>query len=425
MMLRNIMTFMTVISLCACSQYENMDIVINKNNPNQNETISINEALMSLENVLEETSIKTKTTLHNISPNDIFVIGAKTLNIETRSDEATPVPDTLLYALNFEDGGFSILSANTKLNSSVLCITEYGEITPECIMAGLSLLEGTNTSSYSTVQEEEIDKGINIEAGKDYLYSLLISNVILDYFDNKSISDKEPTTKESIIGPIGPLVQTKWGPQDPIDKYQSIPGCGVIAAGQIMACNEYPSTSVFSSVTAGWSIIKTVFPSSDYTNKGTSYAQDQVARFIEELANSDNCDVASDGSVDVNNVRDTFRKYGYNVTKRLGCGNGDIDKITEHLIQKKSPIYMRGQRQDNFSEQQVAHAWIIDGLSSGMFHINWGWNGDADGYYAKGIFDTASLNSFDSTDTGVNTYVGYDARDYYHYFRILLITEPN
>ena len=77
---------------------------------------------------------------------------------------------------------------------------------------------------------------------------------------------------------------------------------------------------------------------------------------------------------------------------------------------------MRGQMKDIVTGDQKGHAWVIDGVDGDMFHINWGWHGDCDGYYNKGVFNTADLMSYDSMDPGTSQL----SADFYHYFRYLL-----
>ena len=111
---------------------------------------------------------------------------------------------------------------------------------------------------------------------------------------------------------------------------------------------------------------------------------------------------------------------GYKVDKRIGCGSGDKKKIDQQLSEDRTPVLMGGTRTDT-SGTEHGHAWVIDGINGNMYHINWGWHGNSDGYYSKGIFNTASRISYDTTnDPGTNTHVGNFARNYDHQFRILL-----
>lgn len=81
-----------------------------------------------LEDLICETGIKTKESMQNISTGEILAIGGQDFLISTRFQNDLHLPNTLLYALNFIDGGFAILSANTNLNDPVICITDAGKV---------------------------------------------------------------------------------------------------------------------------------------------------------------------------------------------------------------------------------------------------------------------------------------------------------
>ena len=385
------------------------------------ETIPIDDAFAALNDVLAETSIKTRAATSTISKEDVFVIGRQSIAASTKSATSLDLPDTLLYAVNFPDGGFSIMAANTNLNSSVICVTDQGAVTLESFSSGYSFLESTNVMTRSTTESIDDEDKVFLDAGPDYLYSLLISSTVKDYFDAKTISDQQPETKESGVSSVGPLLETKWTQSAPFNKYKSPPGCVVIAVAQIMAFNEKPAISEFTTLSSSctWTTLKNVYPSYNYSYSGSDFERNQAGLFANELGNSSNCDVDSSGGTTTKKAKSTLEKFGYDVTKRIGCGSGDIKKITQQLVNDKTPVYMDGCRKDNNTGEQKGHAWVIDGLSNNMFHINWGWHGDCDGYYAKGVFDTADVASYDANDPGY-TYTGNDARDYYHYFRILL-----
>lgn len=423
--MKKTLLLLPLLLLFAACQQVDLDITEEVQSNSSSQTIPISKALESLENIICETGIKTKASTQNSIIDEVFAVGGQDFLINTKSGNDIYFPDTLLYAINFVDGGFSILSANTNLNEPVICVTETGRVSPNDFSKGLSFLNSTNydydIDTKSTIVDD-IDDIICEDAGIDYLYSLIISSIIIDYYDCQTINDTEPETKESSSASVGPLLTTKWTQSTPFDTYKNPPGCAVIAAGQIMAYNQKPSLSEFSTVSSSctWNTLKSVYPSSNYTSQGTPFASNQVALFAAELANSSNCDVDSNGGTTINKVKDTFTKFGYSVTKRLGCEKGDITKICQQLVNNRKPVYMRGQRKDSVTGSQHGHAWVIDGTTNSHFHINWGWHGDADGYYAKGVFSTASLDSFSSSDPGINSYQNSYTRNYYHYFRFLL-----
>ena len=387
-------------------------------------TISVNEALNSLEKFISTTELKTKSGINSITEDDIFVVGAKELSHDTKSGNCISLPDTLLYAVNFPDGGFSILSANTDLNTEVMCVTENGQISPNSFSSGYSFLMSTTADvTTKNMYEDQANDEPFKDAGKDYLFSLLISSAIIDYCDDKTIYDTEPETKESSSNSsavIGPLVKTKWTQDRPFNNRVDPPGCVVIAVAQIMACNEVPRVTAFDNVIAVWDTLKTVYPSDNYMSMGTNLAKAQVAYLTKELASSKYCDVDDEGGTTVDKAKSTMNDLGYKVDKRIGCGSGDKKKIDQQLSEDRTPVLMGGTRTDT-SGTEHGHAWVIDGINGNMYHINWGWHGNSDGYYSKGIFNTASRISYDTTnDPGTNTHVGNVARNYDHQFRILL-----
>jgi len=94
-------------------------------------------------------------------------------------------------------------------------------------------------------------------------------------------------------------------------------------------------------------------------------------------------------------------------------------------IKTKQPVYL-----DALEYHQInhGHAFILDGdlcLPQGQFfHVNFGWNGRHDGYYAKGTFDTAQRYS---TDIVIDSMIpsGYEDHNYTWDFRMVTYSLPN
>jgi hypothetical protein len=107
-----------------------------------------------------------------------------------------------------------------------------------------------------------------------------------------------------------------------------------------------------------------------------------------------------------------FTKIGPALSKNFGYGdakmyerenhNNDWTSIIMNELGNKRPVIYSG------GNANSSHAFIIDGVDKdGKFHINWGWDGECNGYF--------DLNSLDPiNDGGYNSYqcmyVGY--RDY-------------
>lgn len=400
-----------IASLLSCSKNE----VISQlpDSAKDSNTIQPHEALSSLEEMLGEVGTKSSAGL---SADDLFVIGKKDLSTGTKSSESIDVPDTLLYALNFKDGGFALMAANTKINSPVLCITESGTIGYENIHDAMKFLE--ETKSDGTKADEHTGDEVFVDAGQTYVYSLLLSSAITDYYDDESLTKYSPLTKDSGAKKYGPYLKTKWtqdGPFALMTPNRADAGCVVIAVAQIMAYNERPASCEFITASTPWSLLKTVYPYNNRFYRGSVSAQNAVAKMAMILGNSNNCAVEyPEGSSTTNKARTTLRNYGYDVTKRIGCHAVDKRKIEEQIAAGR-PVYMDGVRKGPHG-----HAWVIDGLDGDYYHINWGWQGDCDGYYYKGNFNTSERAWSDGVYDPGTTFT--EIRDYYHYFNILLYT---
>ena len=398
-----------VIAAASCAKHIVItDIAVNDE---LNETIPVTEAISNLNRELLALDLQTVKSPSGIYSN-IFSIGRRELFTDTKS-KILDLPDTLFYVVNFEDGGFAVVSGNTRLNHSVLCIAEDGNLCNNDFVEAADLLV-KQEAPILNIDDDDID----IDIGEKYLYTLMLSSTILDYSDTLSIHSKVDTKSSSLQ--VGPLLKTKWtqdGPFCELTPNNCPAGCVVIAVAQIMAYNNKPSTSSFETLTRSWAVLRSVYPYYNHTDAGPSISREQVAKLAAELGNADNCDVEYTPTASSSNIRKakrTLENYGYDVTKHSGCGQGDIDRIDSQLMAGR-PVYMRGQG------SKGGHAWVVDGYKDDMFHINWGWNGNADGYYNKGVFKTANLINYDPMDPNMNTLVGEDAYKFNNFIIIINI----
>jgi len=419
--------FLIVLCLIHFSCIQGYDDIQSSNKPSglkdcsefKSETITPGDALTHLSQVMGSINQTTKTGLSSIMEDDLFAIGVDELFFETKANDLLPIPDTLLYGVNFKDGGFALLAGNININSYVLCITEKGKIDVEEMKSGMDfLIETSETKSSIENNSQEIEEDEFSSAGKKYLYSLLISSAVLDYFDDHSLREDLTTKDSGGSTQYGPLLTTKWKQKTPFNLYTPNnydAGCVVIAVAQIMAYYGKPNTFKLADDWVSWPSLRTVYPYSNPTNAGNTFAQTQAGLLSKVLGNSNNCDVdytATGSASNSTKAKHALENFGYHVTRRIGFGSIDKNK-TDEYIESSRPVYMEGTRSGGHG-----HAWVIDGMVGDYYHINWGWNGDCDGYYAKGTFNTSNRHSYDTTfDSGTAYTTG---RNYYHYFRILL-----
>lgn len=239
-----------------------------------------------------------------------------------------------------------------------------------------------------------------------------------------------------VIRKIGPLVPVEWGQGDPYNKkLDSIDGklpptgCVPTAVAQIMAFHKYPKAY-------NWNrIIKE--PNSDYTS-GT------LSSLFKELGKKENLDVDYDVDISLSSSDDvpkTFRNYGYESGELVAY---DIIKVEEEIQESRRPVYVRAnstreEKDDGLHylrwghiegsvEYGGGHAWVIDGVKlikrdvmgfsllnkkkkrrelwytqvKYLVHCNFGWNGNANGYYLHKAFNTT--NGYES-DTDLDNNV--------------------
>ena len=152
----------------------------------------------------------------------------------------------------------------------------------------------------------------------------------------------------------------------------------------------------------------------------------QVSQLLYYIGKNVKMEYGCEGSgTDFSNVSSYMRNIGYTIGETQDY-NFDIIKT---LLDYKKPVVMTGY--ENWKNRFLGliytysggHAWIVDGYSATilqdyyyvtssseilfceaistkydntLLHINWGWDGAGDGYYAAGCCDIRSATSYDS-----------------------------
>lgn len=374
------------------------------------DVISVDEALNSLESFWDIAYGKTKTGRRLYNKEDIQLIKKHMILPSSKAVESS-LPDTLLYLLNFENNsGFAVLSATRKLPDRIYAVTESGSMTAEDITKAYQLLNDERTKvgdpgdSTCIVWDESL------------VPALLVSAMVNGVTDPWIIDpgDDEPGGGNPIHNTIyGPFVHTKWCQSAPFNN--STPdnapaGCVAIATAQIMVCNKLSNIMYYDGTLCSWNDLESVYNYTSPFSAGTMSAQEQAAAFAYELGKSYNCYVRyNQGSWAVaDGAKRTLENYGYsNVHKYIGFGDTNKNRAITMLSNQK-PVYLGGCPSGTLND---GHAWVLDGyfhkvngdvsLRGEFFHINWGWHGAMDGYYACGVFSTTARVM---TSEGIDAY---------------------
>ena len=203
------------------------------------------------------------------------------------------------------------------------------------------------------------------------------------------------------INPI--LGETVWGQGEPfnnkcpeINGKRTVTGCVATAMSQIMYAHKYPTKGTgshsyttetkqlsvsanFGNTTYDWA---NMIP--DYNKSYTSAQADAVATLMFHAGVAADMDYTVDGSGAVSSIAlaAMTEYFGYNkainVLPKDFMKEEDLLHVIATDLQARRPVYVSG-----LTVNQEGHAFVCDGIKSdGYLHINWGWNGMANGYFA-------------------------------------------
>ena len=392
-----------------CAKSDTTDICINQSNDHH---ISLEQALEHLDSFLSEMDM-TKGVEHarSYSLSDITTISASDLSLETKSDSSDGYEGSnLLYIVNFTDEqGTAVLSADDRTDDVVLCVTDSGSLCKEDFESAYEELSRTNPSR----GEEDID--FKSDMGTTVFPAIILSKVL------SSVSSEETDSKEIKVKSLsdetkyGPYCVTKWT-QSEINGTQifnrftpdnNYAGCVVIAVAQIIVNTKNIVFHSSDGTTCYRDTMLTVAHYSSPLEIGTDNAQVQVGRFVRDLGVSPlfcNVTYHSDGTTgNAAGAKRTLEAFGYqNVEKRTGFGSKNQTRATNQIRQGR-PVYLGGCHSWSLS----GHAWVLDGEWGNYYHVNWGWQGMYDGYFAKGVFDPQGGRS------GIDSEVDDETSSYY------------
>ena len=128
----------------------------------------------------------------------------------------------------------------------------------------------------------------------------------------------------------------------------------------------------------------------------TTTAKAAVAQLMRYCGQSVNMDYTNEGSgAYAQDIPDAFRKFGYSNTARIVYHSDMSAQEWENLIYAEMaagrPICLGGV---DVSEE-IGHEFVCDGYqaSTGLFHINWGWSGYFDNYFALDALEPGGTGS--------------------------------
>lgn len=298
----------------------------------------------------------------------------------------TPLTTPTFYLFNngAEDGGFVIVSGDDEFPSVL------GYSTTGCIPADAPLPD----------------------AFLDYLEFL--SEYIGDVQAGAVVAPRKGSSTEG-TPVVAPILTTRWGQGAPFNLLcpklgngNCVVGCVATAMAQVMKKWNWPAhgRSVMSYTAEGIGSLSLNFENSsyDWENMYNTTLQNSKgeARKAAVSRLSYDCGVASRMQYGASSgttlmlARIALGKYlGYAASKiehyYRDCYDGGQEKWND-LIKREldagNPIIYAAQSASNGSGADGGHCFVFDGYDSNDYvHVNWGWEGSCDGYYAITVLD--------------------------------------
>lgn len=184
---------------------------------------------------------------------------------------------------------------------------------------------------------------------------------------------------------IAPMLTTAWGQNTPYnDRCPGLTGCVATAMAQIVNYHRWPAgpttkIDAYKTETLGLLVPELPEKQFDWDNM----TDDEIAWLMRYCGQSVhmNYGVSESSAFSSDVPTALINHFGYSRTsKRVTRGSLD-DYEWESLIYNElkngRPVYY-----DALSMTVGGHAYVVDGYSDGLFHINWGWDGSCDGYFS-------------------------------------------
>ncbi len=287
---------------------------------------------------------------------------------------------TTYYVFNYTGGGFVVVSAD---DAAIPVLAQSNEGFVENII--------TNPATKMMFDNYSEEIAYLVKTGADNSQSLPEWNAILN------------NNMDAPAAEVAPLLTTTWDQGSWYNYYCPVAaggpsgkawaGCVATAMGQVMKFWNFPAQGVGSHSynLSGFPTQSADFGSTNYNfpamgNAATSASYQEIATLLYHAGVSVNMGYAADGSgaysTDVPWALGTYFNYDFKTVKyepKSSYTTTTWSNLLKAELDAGRPVYYSGSTAAN-----AGHAWVCDGwrVSDGKFHMNWGWSGSSNGYFA-------------------------------------------
>lgn len=363
----------------------------------------------------KSTNAKRIKNVDLLSSNDL------TARAATRSGAIDDKDTPIAYIVNYADNqGYAILAADSQL-PPVIAIGDSGNFSLEQFVDYVSgnttrSCEETNTPTQE-LQYQIINNSLN----------LVSPNMGTPVIPSFNASDTTMLVK------CQPLIPVKWGQGSPYNMYSPVQsgvsclaGCVPVAGAQTLASlcyhhNYRPDIEINSEYEVDWYAINRLIYADTvkYNNGQITPGSRAVATLIRAIGKEAKATYSPEStSTPVDSIMYVYNKIGLSNVRRVYNSNSNaINSLFSMIVDKNYPVDCCATREDDEGEYHSHYfnidGWlrlqytrnVVDGFNIDgnmifrddniqymldLVHVNFGWDGEGDGYYLPGAFDVAS-----------------------------------
>ena len=216
---------------------------------------------------------------------------------------------------------------------------------------------------------------------------------------------------------VQPLLKSKWGQDYPYSKQtQYVTGCVATAVAQVMYYHKWPAqgkgqesyTVKFDNTVRSADFTKSHYDWDnmlpDYNRRNiTTKQENAVALLMNDVGIATNMQYTDRASGTQSYMAEralrNYFDYDASMVTRSYEGVDNFIEIVKKELRNGFPLYISGD-----SKNGGGHAWVCDGFDEEeRFHMNFGWNGQANGYYSLATLSVTSTGrEFNGTQHSFN-----------------------
>lgn len=311
--------------------------------------------------------------------------GATTSSTTLVHTEATGTDCPLYYVFSISDGGFLIAGADDRSEG---------------------LLGYTDNGDFDDIRQNP--------AFQSWLSDCTAALKWLSTMPDYNASATRSETRATTLIPVAPLLgEIKWDQDLPYNKYTPVrevggqmittpTGCVATATAQVMMYHKWPETGTgshtnkleptqtvdFSQSVYDWAKMKDTYSATD-----DDESADAVARLMYDLGCALDMNYSANPRISlaypeaIVYALATYFKYdkGISINHRSSYGYEQWNELLRAELQASRPVLYGGSNASN-----EGHQFILDGYdANGLYHVNWGWGGKANGYFAINYLNSA------------------------------------